>query len=252
MAAITDKLYDKYPDNKVFEIMSILTVVVSIVIMFVMIFVTMFLSITKYYNNLLKDEGYLMHTLPVKPSTLHFSKMLAAFIWITADIIVIIVNFIIIAGGLDFGQISVVLDTIAAEAGVGNKLVFMLMIAVYYIVAVVGSMSMFYASMNLGSLSNTNKGIMSVVAYFAIYIVNQAVSMIALVIYGLTMTDFISQTMSEEIYYEVEAAGDSMISVSSNEVSLTIMCISFVIIFVFAVINNSISLYIMNRKLNLE
>lgn len=43
--------------------------------------VTLFLIIQRFNKNLLKDEGYLMFTLPVKPRTLIISKLLSAVVW---------------------------------------------------------------------------------------------------------------------------------------------------------------------------
>ena len=43
---------------------------------------TFFLSIQKFYQNLLKDEGYLTNTLPVTKNTLILSKILSSCIFI--------------------------------------------------------------------------------------------------------------------------------------------------------------------------
>ena len=40
-----------------------------------------------------------------------------------------------------------------------------LIIGIYIILAILSALSMFYVAINIGSLSNTNKGVMSFVAY---------------------------------------------------------------------------------------
>ena len=52
--------------------------VVSIIAAVIM---TLVMMITRFYRNLLKDEGYLMHTLPVSVHGLVWSKLIVSFVW---------------------------------------------------------------------------------------------------------------------------------------------------------------------------
>ena len=59
-----------------------------------------FVIIVLYFRrNLLKDEGYLMNTLPVEPWMLYVSKFLTAFVLFILDLIVAVLSFSIINHG---------------------------------------------------------------------------------------------------------------------------------------------------------
>ncbi len=51
------------------------------VLMLTMIVLTISFSIESFRKSMIKDEGYLTHTLPVKTSSLLLSKMLTSYIW---------------------------------------------------------------------------------------------------------------------------------------------------------------------------
>ena len=46
-------------------------------------FVTIYLCMRRFYDNLFKREGYLMHTLPVTPAQLILSKAIAGLLWMS-------------------------------------------------------------------------------------------------------------------------------------------------------------------------
>ena len=52
--------------------------------------ITLVMVVLRYRNNLLRDEGYLMHTLPVSPVKLYYSKIVTAMLLFITDIVVII------------------------------------------------------------------------------------------------------------------------------------------------------------------
>ena len=50
---------------------------------------TVVMMIKRFYTNYLKDEGYLMHTLPVSVHELVWSKMIVSVVWFAATFVVI-------------------------------------------------------------------------------------------------------------------------------------------------------------------
>ena len=51
-----------------------------------------------FYNNLFKTEGYLIHTLPVRPSLLIWSKLLVTAIWILVSSVLQLLTMLIVTG----------------------------------------------------------------------------------------------------------------------------------------------------------
>jgi hypothetical protein len=64
------------------SIFSSLLLIASFLLFFAISIITFMLTIQRFWNNLLKDEGYLMFTLPVGAYTLVAAKTISALIWI--------------------------------------------------------------------------------------------------------------------------------------------------------------------------
>ena len=64
------------------------------------------LSVSRYYKNFFSDEGYLTFTLPVKSSTLIFSKLWATLIWslISAAVVTVCILIYVTFGGAPIGK----------------------------------------------------------------------------------------------------------------------------------------------------
>ena len=76
------------------NIISMSLYVIILIGMFVMTFIVM---ISRFYKNLLSDEGYLMFTLPVKTWQHISGKLIISVIWITISFIMAIASIFIIA-----------------------------------------------------------------------------------------------------------------------------------------------------------
>ena len=62
------------------ELLAVITITVFIGVMCAMFVVAMVFVLTRFYRGLLGDEGYLMHTLPVKTWQLVLSKLVCAIV----------------------------------------------------------------------------------------------------------------------------------------------------------------------------
>ena len=99
---------------------------------------TLILIIQRFYKNLLQNEGYLMHTLPVKMWQHIASKLIVSVVWCFVSMFVICLSFIIIGSlGIDFNDFFTIMTNISLR-GYGNEVLngigfmfelFMLMIA---------------------------------------------------------------------------------------------------------------------------
>lgn len=139
-----------------------------------MVIVSFALMIQRFYKNLLRDEGYLMMTLPVTAHEHVLSKLLVALIWMAATAVAVVLAMLIllyeqevmhlIAEGFEalrlelrFGDVRVA-EYMMDFAACGMELV-LLMIA-----AAVCICLQLYASMAVGHSFTHHKGLMSVVA----------------------------------------------------------------------------------------
>ena len=139
-------------------------------IMAVMV-VSVALIIMRFYNGLLKDEGYLMFTLPVRPWQLVTSKC------ITATVIVVL-SFV--AGFLSLGIVtlnaSVVPDFFKALHHAlphitGDMVVTVVLTLLLILAAIIASVTHVYASLALGHLAHSHRVGWSFLAFIGINIV---------------------------------------------------------------------------------
>ena len=84
--------------NTLVSIVGTITGFMYISIFIALVAATVIIVILRFYKGLLGDEGYLMHTLPVKPWQLITSKGLVAAGVVLLSIIVAMVSLAILAG----------------------------------------------------------------------------------------------------------------------------------------------------------
>lgn len=153
--------------------------------------VTLVVLIQRFSKNLLGDEGYLMFTLPVKPSQLILSKLLVTVFWTILSGIVSIITFILLVGGFDFTFLKefftvlfTQMDVITSTWGTAMQdehfrqaLMLMITVCVAGLLSYVGTVLEIYLSLSIGQLPvfSKHRGISAFVAFFAINFILQTV-----------------------------------------------------------------------------
>ena len=79
--------------NFVLNMLAALVVMAYVVAITAVFIVAFILMLQRFYKNLLGDEGYLMHTLPVTESQLILSKLISSVVWMLCSSIVGIFSF---------------------------------------------------------------------------------------------------------------------------------------------------------------
>lgn len=203
---------------------------------------TAVMIIQRFYKGLLKQEGYLMFTLPVKTWKLIFSKACISFL-VSACSMTVGILTIGLFGGLDFLRVLIELP-----AGIFNlfregyqrepalcmhMLAFALELLLGLAAAAFASIYELYFSMALGQLSRNHKVIWSVIWFMAVSTVMNFAAML-LMGNGMNLMDF-AET-AEEIAMRFHMTGLGMLAVQA--VSLAILMFG--------------TGYVLDRKLNLE
>lgn len=140
---------------------------------------TAVITILRFYRNLLKDEGYLMHTLPVTVHGLIGSKLIVSLVWFAATWLVAflaVMLTLLIQSGTDLGELLIELPTWAElrtmllENGVsmGSLVVLALEAAAYAILYILQLCLHVYAAMAIGHCFAKNKVLLSVVFFIVI------------------------------------------------------------------------------------
>ncbi len=139
---------------------------------------TIIMIIQRFNNNLLKGEGYLMHTLPVPTWMLVLSKLIISIIWIIIGILASVIS------ALMLGLTSGILQLIIREGNLdeffrdywellGSPSVLFI---VNMIVTAVMMILVLYFSMSVGNLANRHKFLLAVGTFIGVIIVTSIIS----------------------------------------------------------------------------
>lgn len=122
-------------------------------------------SIMRFYRTMVKDEGYLTHTLPVKKTQLINGKLITSVIWLVISVMVIPLSLLINVKNsiYTFHDIYELLKLVF-----GNSIYIMdfVLCIVLVIVSVITSLLMCYASIGMGQMFNGHRLAGSVLFYF--------------------------------------------------------------------------------------
>jgi len=139
------------------------------------------LMIYRFYKNYMKDEGYLMFTLPVTTGQLIWSKLIVALVWSVATILVILGSVALALLGQPFWRevtpyLNQAWQFITTQVSSGNLAGFIVEFILYIILAPLASYLMIYASIALGHTSSNHKILLSVIIYFGLNTAIQTVT----------------------------------------------------------------------------
>lgn len=206
--------------------------------------ITFVWTVLRYRNNLLRDEGYLMHTLPVKTTNLYFSKIITAMAFFLADIAVIILS-VILSGipkeyGINWEYIKRTLTTFhygAKEYGVNGN-IYIAAVIILILIALYMSLSQLFTSLNIGYSLPFGKGasrdLISVAAYIITYTIMQLV-MFFIIFIPVLISGIDIENETEMFKYTQ--------NILFSEIAVMVF---------FSVIYNFVSVKLMQKKLNLE
>lgn len=141
--------------------------------------IALVLMINRFYKNLLGEEGYLMHTLPVNVHELVWSKIIVSFVWFLATNLVII----LMIGATALLQSGTNLAEIFADFPGWSEIWaelrqfglyprhFVVLGLEYLLILLLGGVTTclhFYAAMALGHTAANHKGLFSVLFFIGI------------------------------------------------------------------------------------
>ena len=149
-----------------------ISMLVYVAILMAMFIVALVFAIQRFFKGLLGDEGYLMHTLPVRPWQLIGAKLVCAVVTTFLSVVVALLSILIIlpwnremVGDLFRGLGYVFTHwNIQVTHGVIGILEFCLMMMVSF---ATGFLQL-YLSMSIGHLFSKNRVAFSVIAFIAI------------------------------------------------------------------------------------
>lgn len=154
---------------------------------------TLVVTIQRFNQNLLSDEGYLSFTLPVKAHTHIDCKMLVSLMWSVLSVLVSFAAIFILA--LDgntgrklhefFAELMPVFNSYGATG-----YVLILELLVLCVIAVLSSVVTIYAAITVGNMSSKHKLLAGVGAYLGFGIIEQIVASILISSFGSSLENY--------------------------------------------------------------
>lgn len=150
-----------------FSVAVVATAVMSLVIM-----------VSRFYRNLLKDEGYLMFTLPVSVHELIWSKLIVSLVWFLGTGLLIFLVMALLALNLSHTNLQMILEQFPSWSEIlgwldaasvrGQVITFLVQIVLGTLIGIFAACLHFYASMALGHMFSKDKVLLSIVFFVGI------------------------------------------------------------------------------------
>ncbi|MBQ7359121.1 MAG: hypothetical protein IJW63_03380 [Lachnospiraceae bacterium] len=247
-----------------FDLAALAILVMYFVYIVVAVYAVMIYFSIRFYKNMYTDEGYLTHTLPVKPSAHIFSKTLISGTWYLAETILmlgslfwLLVTFFntltggfelsaaeLKAAGLDLSMEAA--NRVFAEIGGMPLWAFIALMIVITVISSYSSMLIIYLCISIGQLFKKHKVIASLLTYLVVTTVMQIVLTIAIMPVSFSM-------MLDGDYIAIMESSDIMAGMLAPYAMMSpLFIISLIATIVFSVVSYFVSEYIMRRKLNLD
>lgn len=214
----------------------------------------------RYYKNMITDEGYLTHTLPVKATTQIISKLITSCIWLFFSFIVIITSiicfFITPKGWNEFwnvwSEFLAEVSTLTNSPLSKTIVIFFIELLILIILSIIYTILFIYAAISIGQvLLKTHRVLGSFLAGLILYIVNGIVSF-SVTIPMLTRFSIKTANMyniTGNLSYEQEV--ELSLEVFQLLTKSVLPYMIFVII-LFGAVHFFLSAYITQKHLNLE
>lgn len=238
VSALTEIILESFK----FDLVSVFFVVLYSLSVIAMLICSFVIIVLYFRRNLLRDEGYLMNTLPVEPWMLYVSKFLTAFVLFILDLIVAILSFSIINQG--FAWIGDSIKSMSDEFDIAGFT--MSPVVMFGSIAVVGllyTISMLFFSLTTGYRANGSKDAYSVLTFIILYVIGQVANIIVMVFtlfIPLSSKGSISYILTSLSLHEIDGLMNSMVTGAlATSLLLTVVYVAG-------------SIYNMTKKLNLE
>ena len=221
-----------------------IAMLVYVAILIAMFVIAVIFIIQRFYKGLLGDEGYLMHTLPVKPWELIASKLLCACVTTFISVIVALVSIMLIIpwDWEDFREIFQGLWYVFTHWNieVAHGTVGLLEVCLLAVISYAMAYLQLYLAMSIGHLFNKNRIAWSVVAFI---VLNTIVNTLA----GILLAN--SFDMFQNLIGSISNAGGFQSTMWAIHATLWIIMAGELVQAAAYFIGTE---YILRKKLNLE
>lgn len=230
-------------DNMVFNMLNALMTIFYFVLVFGLTMFSVVIVVMRFNRSMLRDEGYLTHTLPASKWQILAAKGITYIVWIVASFIMMLVSvFLFFVGTKDFEAFKN--SFFDFMDNVSMKLLLLLIVVV--VLQMIANLYSFFAALSLGQMFAKHKIAGAVLAYF---ILNYAMGflssgMMMLIPDSVVDAETMAKIETAKTFGDLFAAMDNLIYL--------LLIFALVANIILTVIYFAISNYVLSKKLNLE
>lgn len=194
MLFTTGKIKESIRDNRILEIVEDMFGIVFMTLIIAISVAVVVLTVMRFYKNVMRDEGYLTHTLPVHTWEILASKLISSYVWFLSAFII---------GGICLGvssgeplwlfdAIEDIAEVISEARGSEEKSMLIQIMTVTMVSVVLSPffiMTHAYFCFALGNLSNSHKLGVSVLAFFGVNIAENFIATAVMIIFAANFDD---------------------------------------------------------------
>lgn len=208
-------LFGSFPIAELIGKLLIALLICTSIVALVMVFM---FTMKRIYTNIFKDEGYLMHTLPVPEWQHIIAKVAGCYVWFAATAAAILVCLTMLVGtewidGIGQLRESILSGTESGGLTLGFVRTYVRFILVGLIISPFNFTIYVYFCLAVGNLFNKNKLLMSVVAYIAVNVVSQIIMSVYMAVVGFVNFDSLIEGNFDAVLFEKMYGGLCIFSI---------------------------------------
>ena len=225
----------EFTDNRLLDFLTVLLIVLYVLAIFGIMLMTVIYVIQRFYQSMMRDEGYLTFTLPVSIDSILWSKALTALILGIGSAAVCVVSFfLLVVRDLQNVEFRWLIDNLATNVTWQQTLGLLVCLAVAVLAAGLAALFQVYLAMALGQLAQKNRVALSIAAFVGISVAMSFLSTLPL--------PWIEDLAS----LELRLIDDSMLTASVIFLSVAVASLAQCVIYYLP------ARYLFHKKLNLE
>ena len=209
---------------------------------------TIVMIVIRFWRNLMENEGYLMHTLPVRARDHLFSKLLVAFVWMLVSTLAITISIWITTSGIDgfenlYPEVSAAISNYFSIKG---SVPCFLLFIVLLIVSTIAEILKLYAAMCLGQSLSEHRVAASIGIYVGFNILESIFESVIIMISGITQLS-VSDPWFSSFYPAISDTG----AITDLSGFAALEALGLLLPVLYSVMYFFLSKYFLEKKLNL-
>lgn len=158
------------------------------------------IMIRRFYSNLLRDEGYLMFTLPVSTHALVWSKLIVSFVWFVVTAAASAIFMVIVAmvsyAVPDLSSVRLFVNDIVTLVGGWNIVLYTIEGVICLFLVSCSVCLHFYGAMALGHSFSSHRMLLSICFYVALEIAVTWLFFLAMQLFRYNLLDSLSNMLN--------------------------------------------------------